>query len=155
MSLTAVIILIAIGLVLIFIEFLVLPGTNVAGILGIVMIIGGIIFAYRDVGVPVAHYVLFGSLVFMILAIVIMLRSKTWSKMALNTVVDGTVKNADTQFVKPGDQGISLTRLAPIGKVQVNDKAFEGKSGHKFINPNTPIEVISVDGNQLIVKPIE
>lgn len=155
MSLTAVIVLIAIGFLLIFIEFLVLPGTNIAGVLGIVMIIGGIIFAYRDVGAPMAHYVLVGALLFMILAIVFMLRSNTWHKMSLNTAIDSKVENTDTQFVKKGDQGIAVTRLAPIGKVMVNDHTFEGKSGHKFIDPNTPIEVVKVDGNQLIVKPIE
>ena len=66
-----------IGLALIFIEFLVLPGTNIAGVIGIVLIISGIIFSYRDIGVPVAHYVLGGTFIFLILSIVFLLRSNT------------------------------------------------------------------------------
>ena len=155
MSLTAVIILIAIGLLLILIEFLVLPGTNISGIIGILLIIGGIYFAYKDIGVPIANYVLVGSLLVMIGSLILALRSNTWNRVSLNTSIDSKVENTETQFVQPGDKGMAVTRLAPIGTVVVNDKSFEGKSGHKFIDPNTPIEVITVNGNQLIVKPIE
>lgn len=155
MTLTAILILIAVGLLLILIEFLVLPGTNIAGILGIIMIIAGIYFGYRDIGPPVANYILAGSLVFMAGSITYVLRSKTWQKLSLNSSIDGKFENVETLTVKPGDQGKSMTRLNPIGTVMVNEKTFEGKSGHKFIDPNTPIEVIKVIGNQLLVKPIE
>lgn len=155
MTLTAILILIAVGLLLILIEFLVLPGTNIAGILGIIMIIAGIYFGYRDIGPPVANYILAGSLMFMAGSITYVLRSKTWQKLSLNSSIDGKFENVETLTVKPGDQGKSMTRLNPIGTVMVNEKTFEGKSGHKFIDPNTPIEVIKVIGNQLLVKPIE
>ena len=48
MSLTAIIILIVVGLLLVLIEFFVLPGTNVAGIIGILLVVGAIFFSYRD-----------------------------------------------------------------------------------------------------------
>ena len=91
MSLTAIIILISIGLVLIVFEFLVLPGTNISGIVGIILIIGGIYYGYKDLGTPLAHFVLVGTLVLMVGTTIIILRSDTWQKMSLKTTVSGTM----------------------------------------------------------------
>ncbi len=66
MSLTAVIILIIVGLLLVLVEFFILPGTNVAGIIGIILIIGAVYFSYRDLGTPLAHYILAGSILLMV-----------------------------------------------------------------------------------------
>jgi len=142
------------GLVLIVFEFLVLPGTNISGIIGIILIIAGIFYGYKDLGTPQAHFVLVGTLVLMVAITILILRSDTWQKMSLKTTISSTVENEDIRNIKPGDKGKSLTRLASIGTVLVNDKTFEGKSGHQFIDPNTNIEVIKIEGNQLIVKPI-
>ena len=155
MSLTAVLILIFIGIILILLESLVIPGTNVAGIIGIAMIVGAIFLAYRDLGRMTGHLVLAGSLVFMVLAIFLALRSNTWKRMALKTNIDGKVNQIEENAVKPGDVGVTITRMNPMGKVLVNNQQYEAKSGHSFIDPNTPVEVVKINGNQLIVKPKE
>jgi len=155
MSLTAIIILIVIGLLLILIEFLVLPGTNISGIVGLVMIISGIYFGYKDIGPPIAHFILGGSFLLIVGSLILVLQSNTWQRVSLNTNIEGKIINIEPNDVHPGDKGKSLTRLAPVGTVMVNEKTYEGKSGHTFIDPNTPIEVIKINGNQLIVKPIE
>lgn len=155
MSLTAIIIILTLGLLLILIEFLVLPGTNISGIVGLVLILVGIYYSYKHLGTPQAHYVLGVTFIAIVFSIVLILRSETWQKISLKSTINSKVENTETQFIAPGDKGVSLTRLAPVGTVMVKDKTFEGKSGHKFIDPNTPIEVIKIEGNQLIVKPIE
>lgn len=155
MSLTAIILLICIGLLLILIEFLVLPGTNISGILGIVMIIAGIVFAYKDLGTPIAHYILAGGFILIVGSLALVLRSKTWQKVSLNTNIDSKIENIKPNEVNIGDKGKAVTRMAPIGTVLINNNTFEGMSGHKFIDPNTPIEVIKVNGNQVVVKPLE
>lgn len=155
MSLTAIIILIVIGVLLMLVEFLVLPGTNVAGIIGIVLIIGGIFYAYKDVGLPQANFVLFGTLILVVGSIVLALRSDTWKKMSLNNSIGSKVETIAPDSVKPGDQGRTLTRMAPVGKALVNDIEMEARSRHEFLDPNTLIEVLEVIGNQIIVKPIE
>lgn len=154
MSLTAVILLIIVGLLLVLVEFFVLPGTNVAGIIGILLIIGGIFFSYRDLGTPTAHYVLLVSVLLMAGSIAGALRSNTWNKLSLHTSIDGKMVTVDENAVKPGDQGTTVTRLNPIGKVMINDTMYEAKSGHQYIDPHTPVEVVKLNGNQLIVKPL-
>ena len=155
MSLTAVIILIIVGLLLVLVEFFILPGTNVAGIIGIILIIGAVYFSYRDLGTPLAHYILAGSVLLMVGSVVGALRSSTWSKLSLTSTIDGKMVNVEPDQVMPGDKGVTLTRLNPMGKIMVNNLVFEGKSGHYFIDQNKPIEVVKVSGNQIVVKPIE
>jgi len=155
MSLTAILVLIILGVLLILVEFLILPGTNFAGIIGLLLMIGGIYFGYKDIGTPIAHFILGGSFLFMIGAITLALRSDTWKKISLNTSIEGKVLNIEDNTINPGDMGETVTRLAPMGKVRVNNLVVEAKSSHHFLDPHTPIEVIRVSGNQIEVKPIE
>ena len=50
--------LVAIGFVLLILEFLVFPGVNVAGILGFVCVAGAIWLAYSTMGTTVGHFTL-------------------------------------------------------------------------------------------------
>jgi membrane-bound ClpP family serine protease len=52
----------------------------------------------------------------------------------------------------PGDEGLTLSRLAPIGKARINGITVEAKSMDELIDENTPVEVIRVDGYNVIVK---
>ncbi len=155
MTLTTIIILIVLGLLLILVEFLLLPGTHVAGIIGIVLILAAIIFGYKTLDRYVAHMVLTGTFVLMVGSITLSLRSKTWKKLALTDTIDSKVITVDPNTVKSGDMGKTITRLAPVGKVLIHNQSYEARSGHLFLDPNTPVEVVSVEGNQIIVKPIE
>lgn len=153
MTLTAILILIFLGVLLILIEFLILPGTNIAGIIGLLLIIGGIYFGYKDIGAPIAHYILFGSFLFMISSITLALRSSTWKKASLTTSIDSKVTTIIADSVKIGDIGETVTRLAPVGKVRVNNQVIEAKSNHLFLDPNTEVIVTKIEGNQIEVKP--
>lgn len=155
MTLTAIIILIFLGVILILIEFLILPGTNIAGIIGLLLIIGGIYFGYKDIGTPIAHFILLGSLIFMVGSIIVALRSNTWKNAALNTSIDSKIINIKEDSIQVGDIGITVTRLAPIGKAKVNDQVVEAKSSHQFLDPHTPIIVTKLQGNLIEVKPKE
>ena len=61
---------------------------------------------------------------------------------------------AEEGKVRTGDRGITVTRLAPGGKVLVNGEYYEAKSIDILIDPKKDIEVIRIDDNKLIVKPI-
>ena len=73
--------------------------------------------------------------------------------MGLRANIESRNEPFDTQKIKPGDIGKTITRLAPMGKALVNDITCEAKSTGTFINENTEIEVIKVLNTQIIVKP--
>lgn len=154
MSLTGIIIILLIALLLIFLEIFVLPGINVAGILGLLLMIAGIYLGYRQIGAPTAHYILATTLVLGTLIMFFGLRSSTWRKVALDTAIESKVADDVSENVKVGDRGTALTRLGPIGTVLINGKTFEAKSAN-IIDAKTEIEVMEIDGNEIIVKPLK
>ena len=154
MSLTAIIFLIVLGIILFYVEFLIIPGVTIAGIAGFILVGVGIYFGYKEYGTPAGHYILGISAIVLILSMVLMLRSKTWEKIALESNIDSKSSYSLTEELSVGDQGETITRLNPYGKVQINDKFYEAKSSSNFIDPKTKIEVKKVEGSQIIVKPL-
>lgn len=72
--------------------------------------------------------------------------------MILKSEIDGTVPKVEEENIKVGDTGVTITRLAPIGKIKINDIVVEGKSTGQLIDQQTEIEVIKILKNQIIVK---
>ena len=154
MSLTGIVILLLIALLLIFLEIFVLPGINVAGILGLLLMIAGIYLSYRQIGAPTAHYILAATLILGTLILVFGLRSSTWRKVSLDTAIESKAFDNVAENVKVGDCGTALTRLGPIGTVEINGMTFEAKSAN-IIDAKTAVEVTEIVGNEIIVKPLK
>lgn len=149
-----VIILIVIGLLLFLVEFLLIPGITIAGLGGIAFITGGIVWAYLGYGSTVGHIVLIVTLLSSVFLIFLALRSNTWKRFMLTTNIDSAVENnADEELIKPADTGITLSRLAPIGKARINNMVVEAKSTGDYIEEKTEIEVVKIEGSKVIVKP--
>ena len=156
MSLGLIIFLIFLGLLLFIIEFVFIPGVTIAGIGGAVCLITGIVFAFISFGTVTGLTVLGATLAVMVVTTYFMLKAETWKKFMLKTSLDSKVDTvgAGEGKVKPGDRGVTVTRLVPGGKVLVNGEYFEAKSVDILIDPKQEIEVIRIDDNKLIVKPI-
>lgn len=153
---TVVIILIILGILLFVIEFLLVPGVTVAGIGGLILTVFGVYKAFNDFGSTTGAWVLIGTLMLSVFVIVMSLRARTWNRLMLKTNIKGTVDTdlTDDQ-IKVGDQGKSLTRLAPMGKIIINDLVREAKSTEGYIDEHTEIEVVSVLGTRISVKPVK
>ena len=155
MSIFAIILLILLGIVLLLLEFLVVPGVTVAGIGGVVALVVAVIVAYSTHGATIGNYTLFGTLLTMFLVLIIAFKTGTWKKVMLNNSVISRVEyGLSEDAVKAGDTGETITRLNPIGKVMINEQVYEGKSVGGFINEHTKVEVIKVQTNNIIVKQL-
>lgn len=155
MSLTAIIFLIILGIILFYVEFLIIPGVTIAGIAGGVLIFIGVFFGYKEYGTPGGHYILGLTAIVSVFSMGMMLRSNTWKKMALNTKIEGKSSSSLVGEVNIGDKGETLTRLNPYGKIVINGKFYEAKSTSSYIDPKVKIEVKKIDGSHLIVKPLK
>ncbi|MDD2548918.1 MAG: NfeD family protein [Bacteroidales bacterium] len=150
---TGFIILILVGLFLFVVEFLLIPGVTVAGIGGLASLVGGVFWAYHSFGNTVGHITLFSTVFLTLLTVTLALRSKTWKKFMLNTNIEGSVgDNNEDLGINPGDEGISVSRLSPMGKVRINDKVIEAKSLGEYIDSREDIIVIRIEGAVAIVK---
>jgi membrane-bound ClpP family serine protease len=155
MSVGIIITIIVLGILLLLVEFLVVPGVTVAGIAGTLLIIGGVVSGFYFHNPPVSTYITIATVIVILLIFILAFKTKTWQKLGLKTTIDShaTVDVAET--FKVGDEGVSVSRLAPIGKVMINDTLVEARSLGGYIDPNTPVKIIRTEKNKLFVEPIK
>jgi membrane-bound ClpP family serine protease len=150
----AIAVLILLGITLLAAEFFIAFGSIVVGISGFVLTTVGIFLAYKSYGVTVGHLTLLASVTLLVIAIFISLRARTWGKIALKSEIEGRVNSIQELSIKSGDRGIAISRLAPMGKVKVNNTIVEAKSTGMYIDENTEVEVIKTNETNIIVKPL-
>ena len=153
---TVIIILIILGILLFVIEFLLVPGVTIAGIGGLILTVFGIYKAFDTYGSQVGVWVLIGTILLSVFVIAISLRARTWNRLMLKTNSSGSVDTDLTEEqIKTGDQGSTLTRLAPMGKILVNGIVREAKSIEGYVDEHRDIEVVGIEGTRISVKPIK
>jgi len=151
---TGIIILIILGILLFVIEFLLVPGITIAGIGGLVLTVLGVYKAFEDYGTVTGVWFLIGTLLLSVFVIAFSLRARTWKRFMLNTNVEGTVDETPlSDGIRPGDVGESITRLNPMGKIMINEMVREAKSIGGYIDPHHKVEIVSVVGTHITVKP--
>lgn len=123
--------LIALGLILVIIEVVFIPGTTVVGIIGVILAVAGVIFGYTEFGSTVGFLILISTAVAMGLLLYYSFRSNSWDKFALKTSIDSKNNEGFLESFSVGEEGICLSTLRPIGKAEFNKRV---------------VEVVSVDG---------
>lgn len=155
MDIILIIILVALGFALLLLELLVLPGVGVAAIGGFALLGISIwqIFAQYGTAAGVWSLVVVSllSLVFIFFA----LRAKTWRRAALKSEIDGKADGQPDVPIHIGDQGKTVSRLAPAGKAYINDDYFEVRTFGEMLDPETEIEVVKIENRTIYVKPIK
>lgn len=155
MDLVLIIGLIALGIFFMIVEVFLIPGISVAGIAGLICLVVGIVLAYSNHGMAVGTWTLAGSSVTLGLMLYWFYRSKTLDKMSLKSQIDSKTEPFQGLDVKPGDTGVTISRLAPIGRILIDGKTIEGRSENEMIDPNTPVEVIEVGSYNVLVRKIQ
>ncbi|MDR1222225.1 MAG: NfeD family protein [Tannerella sp.] len=143
--------LMAAAIFLILAEIFLLPGITVAGIGGALFAIGGVAYAYST-GVMTGNITLGSSIVIFAGIFLWLLRRNSFSRVALKTDIDSTLSSPKDENLQIGDEGITLSRLAPIGKARFHDITVEAKSINDFIDENTPVVILRIDGYNVIVE---
>lgn len=145
------IVLILIGFILLILEFLVFPGVNVVGLIGFACLCFGIYLGYQFFGTKTGHFVVLGTALGGSLVTWYALRSQTWKRLSLESQIDGTVEPVDAT-IKPGDSGVCIGRLAPMGKVRVGESVVEALSEDGYVDANSKVEVVKVYRDKIVVK---
>ena len=155
MTVALIILLIVIGLALVIVEVVVLPGITVAGVAGVLLIGCSVFLTFRWFGNTAGICALIGTGILFIIFLIYALRAKTWDRLSLHSEIDSKVNVVNTNHIKPGDKGTTVSRLAPIGKVLIHDQIMEGKSEFGLIDENKEIEVVHVNDSSIIVQEIK
>jgi len=54
--------------------------------------------------------------------------------------------------IRSGERGVALTLFRPSGKIKIGNKRIDAITQGEFIAPGTPLRVVSVEKNRIIVK---
>jgi membrane-bound serine protease (ClpP class) len=84
--------------------------------------------------------------------------TRTWRKFILFTKQEKElgytvgIKNSK-QLI--GKEGIAITPLRPSGMVEVNGKKLNAITRGEYVDSNTKIKIISVEGNKIVVEAVD
>ncbi|MDG1976742.1 MAG: NfeD family protein [Akkermansiaceae bacterium] len=171
--------LFVIGIALIGVEVFVIPGFGVAGITGLFLLVGAVVFSMFD-GVTWQTYQwggseevsfadalrkptmnlaigIFGSLFLLFLMMRFLPKVSFIDKTMLPSSL-GRGNGNDQEVgvgALSGRTGIAVTDLRPNGKAEVDGKLLEVLADGVFLDEGEPVRVISDDGMGVIVKRVK
>ena len=154
MTLTVIILLLVIGIALVFAEILVIPGTSIAGFVGFLFYIIGILFTYDNFGKPAGHITLGSTLVFAYGFIYFSLKSGYWKKFQQEHQMDGSANDLDIGDIEVGDIGETLTELNPAGNALIHGEIFEVTTKNGPLAANMEIVVTAIEDNSIVVAKV-
>lgn len=143
--------LLILGAVLLFLETI-LPGL-IAGILGVLCLLGAILLAYRDFGS------LTGSAVLGIVVLELVIGTWAWlkffpdSRVARKFISQGSV--GDLGVSRPellNATGEALSQLRPSGKANLNGQQLDVVTEGDLIERGEKIKVVQVEGTRIVVR---
>ena len=152
MNLTTIIIIIIAGLLLLLLE-LIVPG-GIVGTIGGIATSVSIVLMYNHYGNLYGTIALLVSLIVCAVGLYFFFRDKTWKRLALNDSIDIKLNKKEMDYFTVGMQGETITKCLPSGKARFDDKIVEVHSLAELIDSNTPVEITKIEGNKIIVKPI-
>ncbi|MCP4253414.1 MAG: hypothetical protein GY775_08380 [Candidatus Scalindua sp.] len=165
------IIIFFVGIVLIAVEILFIPGFGIAGIPGIILILIGAILSFQDFTIPRTPYdadmfvknifAVMCSLIGSVIAIFLLFRFMPGMPF-LNRLVLTSSETSISGFVVPpqpagsssmmGMKGKALTVLHPTGKIEVNNNTLDVVTEGEYIEKGKIVEIIEISGNRIVVK---
>lgn len=151
--------LLGLGVLLLFIEIILLPGFGAAGVPGIILICVGIGIVWFENGWETASLYAGGTVVIIIPLAILGLWLAPRTRLG-RTVILQTAQNSDDGFQAPpqelaalvGHSGQSASPLRPTGVALIDGKRIDVVTNGEFIQPETEVEVIAVEGRRVVVK---
>jgi membrane-bound ClpP family serine protease len=154
MNFLIIIFLVILGIVLLLIEVTILPGITIAGVGSFLVLVYSVYLAFTTYGSLIGFLTLAFVLIVSPLLVYYFFKGKAGKSMVLNTVLTGVANEINPEKVKVGDIGVTIGRLAPMGKIKVNDEVVEVRSTGTFVNPGEKVRIIHIEKSMVTVEPL-
>ena len=162
------------GLACIAVEIFLLPGTIVPGLTGALLILASLVMAIQGFLIPETTrelHTLASTMAMIVIscgvfiAAAVLLTQRMDSLPLLNMLMLAP-PDAESATEKPavagsdprpavGDRGVACTPLRPGGKGRFGEQTIDVLACGDFLDRGTPIRVVRVTGNQVLVQPVE
>lgn len=141
------------GVLFLVAELVLLPGVSIGALLSIVCY-GSAIYLGFEHSTTMGVVMIVVAAVSALVASVFSLRAKTWQRFALNKEIQSTSMPSPAEELETGARGVTISRLSPMGKVEIQGRMYEAKSVDAYIDPKTEVEVVGFENFSVIVKKI-
>jgi membrane-bound ClpP family serine protease len=146
--------LLAVGIILIVVELIFIPGTTLFGIAGLVLTIIGVVISFTTFGSDTGWLVLLGAFGALGVTLFFSLRTGAWDKVSLKTSNQGRVNEDRKHSVWKGDVGVALSALRPTGNVEFKETILEVSTLGNYVDAGSRVRVIEVRPNKILVEAI-
>ena len=141
------------GAVLMLLETI-LPGL-IAGVLGLLCLVGGVIQAYVVFGAETGNYVLAGVIVALLFGGFLWVKYLPTSRAGRVFASKSTGGNVNAERPELLHQsGTTVTTLRPCGTALIGGRRVDVVTEGAFIAPETPITVIAIEGMRVVVRAL-
>ncbi len=154
-------VLIALGILLVFVEILILPGFGAAGVPGIILFCVGIGMIVKESGMKTALIYASVALIFVIPIAIFSLSIIRESPLGKTFILNTAQKSEEGFQAAPqeltaliGKSGKAVTPLRPAGVALINGQRVDIVTQGEFVEPETEIEVIQVEGSRVVVRSL-
>ena len=150
-----IVLLILFGLLFLVAEIVLLPGVSIGAVLALVCYGSAVYLAFTDFGLWSGVAVIAVIALLSLLAVIISLRAKTWQRFSLKQEIrSSSMPVLPADELRIGDRGTTLSRLSPMGKVEIAGRTYEAKSTGAYVDPKCEVEVVGFENFSVVVKPV-
>ncbi|MDX5320918.1 MAG: NfeD family protein [Bacteroidota bacterium] len=142
------------GIVLILLDLFFIPGGIVA-FFGLALVVYADYRAFQDLGNSAGWAFTLSTGIVSILLLIQFFRASFWNKFGPKDEIDGRVNTEDLEKVQIGDHGIAIGVIRPSGNARFGDHVVEVHAKHQFIAEHSRVEIVRIEENKIIVKPID
>ena len=144
--------LLLIGLILLLVEVLFIPGTTVVGVLGLLVSLAGVAYAFLTFDSNTALWITAIAAILNLAAVWYGFSSGVWNKFSLKTSMQGGAFDGRTSGLEVGMSGKAVSDIKPFGKVSFGDQIYEVNSEEGFIEVGKEVSIIKIENNKILVK---
>jgi membrane-bound serine protease (ClpP class) len=159
-----------IGVVLLFVELFVTTGFGVVGVLGVLMILGSLVFSLTALPVGVSFDTgllneaamrvlisLLASVVLFFAALAVLPKTKVRHRLVLAAAIDGTSAGGSegqalAEVLSSGESGVAESALRPAGIARFGRRRVDVATEGEFVDRGEIVVIVRTSGNRVVVR---
>ena len=148
--------LILVGVAFILVEVYLIPGFNVVGIVGMLIILFGVGYGFSETGLVGGTIFLIGAMGAIAGTFMWLWKSGAWDRFILATNLrrdDNLIaRESEDRARYLGEAGTAITPLRPTGIVEIGGRRIEVMTEGEFIAAGSDVRVVAMDRRRYFVR---
>jgi membrane-bound serine protease (ClpP class) len=147
-----VITLLVVGVILLVLETI-LPGL-IAGVIGLICLIGAVIAAFVNFGPQTGFYVFVGVTAGVVVGTIFWVKlfpNTRTARLLVSHKTSGEIRTERPELLNK--TGVAQTALRPAGMALINGQRVDVVTEGPMIERDTPVRVVAVEGMRVVVSP--